>query len=190
MSEIEFWTSELGTVTGTAADAYAKSFREIPDGTTALAKIDKFVLSEREYKHYQIDWLLTDGDFKGQHVFHKIKAIDPDPRDKNPAKTRHRALNMLMFIYKQFNAKPKSNLAPTEADLGVFIGKQAGIKIQLTEPNEDGRQYSWVSEVHQSEGFVCETGKVVEVVHTQPRDDSAFARNKPKEDPGLEGLPF
>ena len=40
---MSFWESELGEVTGTAADAFAKSFTQIPDGTMALARIESFI---------------------------------------------------------------------------------------------------------------------------------------------------
>ena len=38
----DFWSSELGEVTGSAEDAFAKTFTRIPDGTMALARIEKF----------------------------------------------------------------------------------------------------------------------------------------------------
>ena len=75
----DFWTSELGEVTGSAADAFAKSFTQIPDGTMALAKIEAFINAEYQgNKYLSIDWLLTDGDFKGQKVNQKLKVYgDP-----------------------------------------------------------------------------------------------------------------
>lgn len=181
---MSFWESELGEVLGTPDVAFAKEFSHIPNNTMALAKITSFHNSDQGYKHLEIEWTLTDGAFKGQKVFHKIKAIDAAPMDKDPAKTRHRALNMLKLIYQLFNVKPKHTNIPTDQDLAVFEGKIAGIKIRETEPNAEGKQYNWVAEVHNSQGFQCETGTplVPNVVVTRQNKtdhlDSAFSRNQ------------
>lgn len=184
---MSFWTSELGEVTGSADDAFAKTFTTIPDGTMALAKINAF--TNEEYngnKYLQIDWLLIDGQFKGLHVFHKIKAFDSDP------KAKHRALNMLKLIYDMFKQKPKSSAPPMDDDLKVFHEKVAGIKIQETEPNENGKVYNWVSEVHKSEGFKCETGIKVEVTHARKAPESALQNYQQNKQPDnlLDDVPF
>lgn len=182
-----FWDSELGEVTGNASDAFAKSFKQIPDGTMALAKIESFVHDEYQgVKSLVVNWVLTDGDFKGAKVTQKLKVIDPDPRDKDPAKTRHRALNMMKLMYQLFNVKPKHANLPTNEDLAVFAGKAAGIKIRETEPNNEGKQYNWVAEVHETKGFKCETGVSIVVTHKAPNQDestvnsldSAFSRQR------------
>lgn len=184
---MSFWESELGEVTGNAADAFAKSFTQIPDGTMALAKIESFINAEyNENKYLNVTWLLTDGDFKGAKVEQKLK-VWGDPRDKDPAKTRHRALNMLKLIYQLYGCKPKHAGDPTDQDLAIFLGKSAGIKIRETEPNDQGRQYNWVAEIHEAKGFKCETGISVVVTHTNSYSgnsgqlplDSAFSRNPP-----------
>ena len=73
---MSFWQSELGKLTGDAQDAFAKTFKVIPDGTAALAKITGLYLSDNNgKKHFEIDWQLVDGDFKNQHVFQKIHAF-------------------------------------------------------------------------------------------------------------------
>lgn len=189
-----FWESELGEVTGSAADAFAKSFTQIPDGTMALAKIESFVNAEYNGNRYlSISWLLTDGDFKGAKVEQKLKVYG-DTMAKDPAKARHRALNMLKLIYQLYNCKPKHAGDPTDADLAIFQGKSAGIKIRETEPNDQGRQYNWVAEIHEAKGFQCETGISLVVTHTNVQHkqdglfDSALSRNSVKADPGLAGL--
>jgi hypothetical protein len=177
---MNFWESELGEVTGKEEDAFAKSFTQIPDGTMALAKIDSFVNAEfNGNKYLSIDWLLIDGDFRGQKVNQKLKVFG-DARDKDPIKTRHRALNMLKLIYQLYNIKPQHPNPPADDDLLVFIGKTAGIKIRETEPNAEGKQYNWVSEVHKAQGFKCETGVKLVVNHTVNDDpfDTAFSRNR------------
>lgn len=180
---MSFWDSELGEVTGSAADAFAKSFKQIPDGTMALARVESFINAEYQgMKYLNIDWVLTDGDFKGQKVSQKLKVIDADPRDKDPVKTRHRGLNMMKLMYQLYNLKPKHTNVPTDADLVVFTGKEAGIKIRETEPNAEGRQYNWVAEIHSTKGFQPETGISLVVTHTHTQNvpgqvDSAFSRN-------------
>jgi hypothetical protein len=191
----DFWSSELGEVTGSESDAFAKTFRQIPDGTMALAKIESFINAEYNgNKYLVINWLLTDGDFKGSKVEQKIKVFG-DPMAKDSAKARHRALNMLKLIYQLYNAKPKHSGDPTNADLAVFHGKSAGIKIRETEPNDQGRSYNWVSEVHDSKGFKCETGITLVVTHTNVSNnngifDSAFNRNESLDTVLDEDLPF
>lgn len=180
---MSFWESEVGEVTGKAEDAFAKSFTQIPDGTMALARIETFINAEYNGNRYlSIDWLLTDGDFKGAKVNQKLKVYG-DPMAKDSAKARHRALNMLKLIYQLYQVKPKHSNDPTDTDLAVFVGKAAGIKIRETEPNAEGKQYNWVAEIHEAKGFKCETGIKLVVTHTQvnPQNDlfdNAFSRNR------------
>jgi hypothetical protein len=162
-----FWDSELGDVTGKSEDAFAKQFAKIPDGTKALAKIESFtnqVYKDSGFKYLNIEWVLQDGDFRGQKVQQKLKVYGGDKFDKDPMKTRHRALNMLKLLYQLFNIKPKHTNPPTDQDLAMFAGKIAGIKIRETEPNDDGKQYNWVAEVHASQGFKSETGVGLPIV--------------------------
>ncbi len=163
---MSFWESELGDVTGKTEDAFAKQFTQIPDGTKAIAKIKSFtnqVYKDSGFKYLNIEWELQDGDFRGQKVQQKLKVYGGDQSDKDPAKTRHRALNMLKLLYQLFNIKPK-HTPPTDQDLASFSGKIAGIKIRETEMNEKGKQYNWVAEVHPSQGFKSETGVGLPIV--------------------------
>lgn len=178
---MSFWESEVGEVTGRPEDAFAKSFTQIPDGTMAVAKIESFVNAEYNgNKYLSVQWVLTDGDFKGAKVEQKLK-VWGTLGEKDPAKTRHRALNMLKLIYQLYNIKPKHTNDPTDQDLAIFVGKTAGIKIRETEPNDQGRQYNWVAEIHEAKGFKCETGISIVVTHTnvipgKEPIDSAFSR--------------
>lgn len=185
-----FWESELGEVTGNASDAFAKQIMQVPDGTMALAKIESFVNDEYQGMRFlSINWVLTDGEFRGAKVTQKLKVIDADPRDKDPAKTRHRGLNMMKLLYQLYNLKPKHSEAPTDQDLAVFTNKIAGIKVRETEPNDQGRQYNWVAEIHDAKGFKSETGMGLpltshssvsvasQAYSRQEPIDSAFNRN-------------
>src|SRR5690606_29622729 len=78
---------------------------------------------------------------------------------------RHRALNMLKLIYSMFNVKPEGTEAPSDKDFLKLVGKEAGIRVRETPPGDNDRIYNWVSEVHPSDGFVCETGISVVRVH-------------------------
>jgi hypothetical protein len=196
---MSFWESDLGEITGKEEDAFAKQFTQIPDGTMALAKIDSFTNQEYQgFKYLLIEWLLTDGDFKGQKVQQKLKVFGGNQYDKDSAKTKHRALNMFKLMYQMFNMKPKHSNDPTDQDLAAFIGKIAGIKIRETEPNAEGRQYNWVAEIHDSKGFKSETGISVVVTHSnthygQDREplDSAFHRNNNAQNSQLtDDIPF
>ncbi len=172
-----FWDSELGEVTGKAEDAFAKDmFKTIPDGTMALARIESFnnqSHKESNFNYLEISWVLTAGDFKGRKVSQKLKVFGGDSYDRDPAKTKHRALNMLKLLYQLFNVKPTHAGAPTNEDLAVFVNKTAGLKIRETEPNEKGNQYNWIAEVHQAAGFKCETGISIVVTHKAPNQDES-----------------
>ena len=185
-----FWDSELGNVTGKPEDAFAKTFTKIPDGTMALAKIESFVNAEYEgHRYLNIDWYLIEGDFRGFKVNQKLK-VWGDSRDKDIAKGRHRALNMLKLIYQLYKLSPKHAGEPTDEDLSVFVGKTAGIKIKETDPNDKGQTYNYVSEIHTAQGFKCETGIKLEVVHIRDNLESAFTRNKKVEEEGDDDIPF
>ena len=182
---MSFWQSDLGEISGSEDEAFAKSFKRVPDGTLALAKIESFVNAEYQGNTYlTIDWILTDGDFKGQKVNQKLKVFDSEP------KAKHRALNMFKLLYQLFNMKPQSSEAPTDKELALFVGKVAGIKIRETEPNNEGKQYNWVSEVHASQGFKSETGIKLEVVHKRDDLSSAFDRNPRGNAIASEDIPF
>jgi len=170
-----FWKSELGQLSGEAADAFTQTIKIIPDGTMAISKIAKFTLQENYgKKYYEIEWELCDGEFKGRRVFQKIHAFDQD------SKKQHKALNMMLLLYKTFNLKPTSSEAPSDQDLLIFNGKIAGIKIQeWSMQRDDGTmaEGNWVSEVHLPQGFKSETGIKAEVVHSHISVDSALGRN-------------
>lgn len=196
---MSFWDSELGDITGKTEDAFAKSFMQIPDGTKALAKIHSFTNQTHKdsgFQYLNIEWELQDGDFKGQKVQQKLKVYGGDQYDKDSAKTRHRALNMLKLLYQLFKIQPKHTNPPTDQDLASFGGKIAGIKIRETEPNDKGKQYNWVAEVHPSIGFKSETGAGLPVIaHTSvssysstPKSDLPFDKNDPG--PDLSDVPF
>ena len=187
-----FWDSEIGEVTGKPEDAFIKDFRTIPDGTTAVAKIHAFkkATDKQGLSYFNIEWQLLEGDFRGRTVNQKLK-VWGNPNDKEPGTTKHRALNMLKLIYQLYSIRPKNGTEPSEEDLGVFIGKTAGILIRETEPNEKGDSFNWVSEIHPAVGYKSETGVKHEMVHSRDSLDSAFSRNPRGADDELaDDIPF
>lgn len=176
---MSFWHSDLGEITGKAEDAYTQSFNNevIPNDTMAIAEIIKFVPKEYDGKeYYQIDWKITEGEYKGRIVFHKIHAFDSEP------KKRHTALNMMKLIYKMFHVKPKDDTSPIDSDLNIFKGKQAGIKIQEWESKRNGKSGNWVSEVHPVAGFVAAIGTKMahSTTYNSSTVDSALTRHAAK----------
>lgn len=180
---MSFWNSEMGTVTGTQEDAFIKEFSIIPDGTMALSKITGFVKQVKQgLFHYEVEWEITDGEFKRRKVIQKIKAFDSDP------KVRHRALNMLKLLYIMFKIKPETADEPSDKELVQFISKIAGIRIrEWAMEKQDGSgimEGNFISEVHQAAGFKSETGVKMSVTHVNtassqsslPEMDSAFNR--------------
>lgn len=183
---MSFWESQLGEITGSAADAFAKSFEVIPNNTRALAEIKSFKHdSQNEFTFLNITWSLVEGEFKGAEVNQKLKVFGGNKYDKDPERTRFKALNMLKLLYQTLNIKPKSNDAPTDNDLLAFQGKRAGIKIRETEPNDRGMQYNWVSEVHKPDNFESVTGRHVKVKDKEK--EASFSDNDTLSD---DDLPF
>lgn len=173
-----FWDSEVGAITGKPEDAFAKTFTTIPDNTAALAKIEKFsvaVFNDKSLNagetYFSIDWKITEGDFKNAMVNQKLRVCELDKQK------RHRALNMLALLYQTFGVKRTHENMPDDKDLMKFQGMIAGIRIRETEPNQEGKTFNWVSEVHKKEGFVSETGTKLVVTHTNKDAGSAFDRN-------------
>jgi len=180
---MSFWTSGTGNeIKGDAASAFTPDFTVIPDGTMAMAVIDKFSLVEKkdqfgdEKKYYEIVWKIISQDYKGRIVSQKIKPFDgrPEAIDRN--------LNMLKLVMTLCQFKPTHANAPSSDDLRPMIGKSAGIKIrEWSMPKQDGSgmmEGNFVSEIYPAQGFECEIGTKLEMVHTPPSSvDSAFSRN-------------
>lgn len=167
-----FWQTDLGPITGDPKEAYAtiSTFQTIPNDTHTFAKIESFKNKEYNGSPYlQIEWTIIEGEFKNRRVFQKLHVFDPDN------KKRHRFLNMLMLLHKMYNLPHKDN-PPADEDLMLFETKIAGIKIQETEPNSEGKQYNWVSQIHPAAGFVAKTGQ--STAKTTPAHlESALTRN-------------
>ena len=174
MTTLGFWESKSGMVIdGSDENSFSSSFRIIPDGTTAIAKIHRFELVDRfETPFHQVTWRITEGQFKGQQVRQKLATFDDKPEKQD------RALNMMMRLYKIAKQSPKHSGTPTNNDLKALENTIAGIKIQ--EWAMEGQEGNWVSEVHMlNENFIPEIGKKIE---RKQGVESALTRN-PKNAP-------
>lgn len=182
---MSFWNTEIGDITGDASSSFTNQIKQIPDNTYALAKIKKFA-----HKHFgadhtlEIEWELTDGPFAGQKVWQKLKCWD------SVEKTRYRALNMLLLLFKLYEFNPPPARAPHDNELGIFLGKTAGIKIQETEPNDEGKQYNWVSEVHAAKGFQSKSGTSTAPTKRTPLKTEINYNNPPLASYEAEDIPF
>src|ERR1051326_7534496 len=150
---MSFWLLSSGALpSGESKDAFSGNFGIIPDGTTALASIQKFILDESgKFPIFNITWKIVDGDYKGRVVFQKIHAFDEKPSKSDRAK------NMLMLIFKLVDYKPSHDNVPNNDDLCPMQGKILGIKIQEYCTN-DGKQGNYVSEVHPTKDFIQQRG--------------------------------
>jgi hypothetical protein len=145
-------------VSGTAQDAFSKSFVEVlPQGTKAQAKIlscknESFKIGDG----VQIEWELIDGEFAKQHIFQKL--YTHDAKEEKAIKAR----NMLKLLFTMFHVKPKDNNPPDNEVLALLVGKCAGLKInEWSMPRDDGSvgHGNTIAEIHPVAGFVSETGK-------------------------------
>ena len=117
---MSFWDSQLGEITGSADEAFAKQFQQIPDGSHLLAKIKEFNRETYGHNEYlEIIWQIVGSEFDGQQVRQKIRCWDSDP------KKQHRAKSMFMYLHKLYNLQP-ANREPDRMDLMKFLGKGAG----------------------------------------------------------------
>ena len=168
---MSFWDSGLGEkLTGNEDDSFVSTFGIIPNDTTAIALINKIDLKSFPdgSRFYQVYWKIVSDEFKNRTVFQKLHCFDEDIQKK------HRALNMLMRLFKLSNHKPAHNAEPGPEDFSPLLGTSCGIKIQ--EWHLNGKEGNWVSEVHKvDEKFKVETGqkleiKTVEIINTQTDD--------------------
>lgn len=176
-----FWQTPIGRITGDESVAFSHpQVKSIPNNTTAIAKIKEFKKKTfMDNSYYQVDWVITDGQFKNHHVFQKIRAFDADD------KKRYKALNLLMFFFKFFNVGLTHEGEPTDHDLAEFEGLSAGIRIHETEENADGKIYNWVGQIMPTIDFKCETGihLATQKRATAPRDMSYPFQENPKRQP-------
>ena len=109
--------------TGNEADAFIAPMGVIPDGTQAVAKIQKMTVELKDKGFINIQWKLIEGEFANRVVFQKLQCWDDKPQKADRAK------NMLLLIMKLCNHQPTTGGEPTDKDFAPMIGKSCGIKI-------------------------------------------------------------
>lgn len=142
---MSFWNSELGEISGTAEHAFKTAYALIPRGTMHLARIDEF--SKQQFAsdvYYSITWTITSGEYMNRKVFQKVRVFDENPQ------RRHRALNMMKFIYMLFGIKPESNQEPGQHELNKFVSKHAVIMVDQwqLEVNGEKKEGNFVSAIY------------------------------------------
>lgn len=166
---MSFWDLSTGSKpTGSEAASFASNFLQIPDNTTANAKIKSFEPKEFDgQKSFQIVWTLTDGEYKGAMVKQSITPYAPDQQKADRAK------EMFVRLYNLCGLKPSHANEPTKQDLEVFAGKTCSIKIGNGIIQDVER--TWVREVHEANKLPVETGHTPVTVGSPV--ESAFSRN-------------
>jgi hypothetical protein len=137
----DFW----GNADGDEKKAFVSGFSPIPDGTEALAEINKAFLDEKGAfgPSYQVTWRITEGEYKGRLIFQAIGAFDQD-------KVRaERAKNMLMYLFNTFKLHVPPH-APKDADLAPMVGRIASIVVGEW-INKEGKTKNVIREVHASD---------------------------------------
>ena len=139
-------------------DAGGGSFDIIPEKTRALAAISSAAWSKDNdgNRYVNIQWSITKPEaYANRRVFQKIWCGDDDPRAKDPAKKRDKALRMLATIDANAGGKlAKNGKEPDDDDLALALtNKILGITIMVWEM--DGKEGNWISGVAGKSGFEC-----------------------------------
>jgi len=182
---MSFWNSNLGEVTTDEASAFAQQFQNIPNNSYLGAKVYEFEEKNHEGNRYlELTWQICGTEYDGQLVRQKIKCYDYDD------KVRHRSLCMFKRLHELMGYQI-ADRQPTPMDLQRFKTRKAGIKVQETDPMpESGKQYNWVSEVHDPKGFQVKIGESKPVpaektVSVQPKTSYLGVS-----DPEMDDVPF
>lgn len=155
-----FWADSTGANVAEDAskefDVGGGDFEIIPAKTKALASVSSAAWSKDNdgNRYVNIQWsLLKHDDYAGRRIFQKIWCGDDDPRAKDPAKKRDKALRMLATIDANAGGKlAKAGREPDDDDLALALtNKQMGITIMVWEM--DGKEGNWVSAVASKAGF-------------------------------------
>lgn len=181
---MSFWElSDKSKPTGSESAAFASNFMQIPDNTTANAKIKSFEPKEFDgQKSYQVVWELSNGDFKGALVRQSITPFADD------VKKADRAKEMFVRLYNLCDLKPKHSNAPTKEDLAVFQGKSCSVKIG--NGIIQGVERTWIREIHALDHLEVETGHTAVSIGVPSTIESAFSRNQKNTDDLSDDVPF
>lgn len=163
---MSFWglsSGESATETTGEFDAGGGSNEPIPDGTSVLAMPDEAGWKEDRngVEHLAIRWtILKPEAYQNRKIFHKLFVSDDDPRAKDPAKKRDKALRMLGAIDKNAGGKLlKKEGRPSSDEIALaLINKQMVIRLGVWEMEGDNGPMSgnWVQSVSPKSADISE----------------------------------
>lgn len=126
----------------------------MPEGSSVLAMPDDVKWAEdRDRNEYlSIRWtVLKPDEFLNRKIFQKIWISDEDPRAKDPAKKKDKALRMFAAIDANAGGKiGKRDTKPTDDDLAIaLVNKQMVLRLGVWEMEGDNGAMSgnWVQAV-------------------------------------------
>lgn len=131
----------------TGAYEVSEKLEPMPDGTvaTSIATEAKWDESERDGRFISIRWDVVDGEFKNRVVFHKIRVLSAD------SKQRDKALRMLAAIDTNSGAGlMQINGEPSDMDLAKICNRPMDLRFRVWEmENDQGETMSgnWVEAV-------------------------------------------
>lgn len=126
-------------------DGGGGSLEPIPEGTTVLAAPDdaKWAEDRNNNEFLSIRWsILKPADYQGRKVTQKLWLTDDDPRAKDPAKKRDKAVQMLAAIDRNAGGRlGRKDGKPSDDELALALtNKQMTIRLGLFEfDGEDGK---------------------------------------------------
>ena len=146
--------------------------KPIPADTSCLASIDEAKWDhDRDGNTYvSLRWsVLMPAEYKNRKVFQKLWVKDEDPRAKDPAKKKDKAMRMLAAI--DFNAGGKLKAAgvePTDESLGAcLVGKPMIIKVMEWKMDDavtgEIKTGNWIGAVSPKKGAAAPAAKAAPV---------------------------
>lgn len=174
----KFWESPLGQLTGLPADSFVFQYdnRRVPNNSFLSCKVSKVSWDHDDYKNEDVlDFYFTCNNSEFAGISSRLRIRPYSTTDE----VKHRNLNLLKLVYNMFGVRPSHAGAPNDTDFAQFIGKPCGCRWQLTDPNDKGYTYNYISEVHPIQGFTDSVGEETVVTSTPAsKVDSAFERNR------------
>lgn len=183
---MSFWglsSGETAKETTGEFDAGGGSNEPIPEGTSVLAMPDEAGWKESRdgVEHLLIRWtILKPEAYQNRKIFHKLFVSDDDPRAKDAAKKKDKALRMLAAIDRNAGGKlGKKDGRPTSDEIALaLINKQMVIRLGVWEMEGDNGPMSgnWVQSVSPktaeiSTGQVAVKRKAPPIVAADDLDD-------------------
>ena len=151
-----FRLSNGDIATGKKESAFLSDFGIIPNGTLALAAIER--VEEKTFQDevlLQISWRLMNAPFANRIVTQKLKVGSAN------AATADRAKEMLLLIFETCRVTMQDmHQGPNSNDFMALQSKICGILIR--EWQMDGKEGNFVAEVHPSFGFLEAVGMKLE----------------------------